>query len=780
MKRVFTHAIALVLFLLATKAQAQYIQVDDNYTAQQLVENVLINNPCASISNISVTGAVYPDGTQSYGYFSGLGTTFPFQNGIILSTGKAVGAQGPNTSLLDDGGNIDWPGDRDLENALDIFNSSINATVLEFDFIPLANRISFDYMLSSEEYHDNAPCRYSDGFAFLLTEADSTNPYRNLAVIPGTDIPVKVTSVHPEITPNGCPAQNEQYFGAFNGTEHPTNFNGQTTVMTATSAVTPGVRYHIKLVIADETNYRYDSAIFIGGGSFEMVTDLGPDRTIAGGNPLCDGEVFTIDASSVAATGYQWYKNGGIINGATNGTYIVDPLVDNTPDATYSVDITFTPGCVSQGAIEIEYAPAVTVGSYTLLQCDDNNDGLTLYNLDNAAKLVENNHPGLTGINYFTRLTDAETNTNEITDPHLFANTRSNQPIFIRMKNQYNCISIATVTLATSANTVNNATLLEECDDDGTDDGLYVFDLTQREIEILNGLPAGLQLDYYISHDNALTVSTPIANPQNFNNTIAYNQVIYARISSGSDCYGIAQIPLIVHSFGSALNDEEVYLCQGATVGVPLNAGPEYTSYTWNTTPPVQSQILRVTQPGTYTVTVTNIFECEGTKTFIVTESGRATNAEFEIVDFTGGYNSVTVIPQGIGTYEYSIDGVRYQESPVFDNLSSGQYTVYIKDINGCGSPYTKTVAVLDYPKFFTPNGDTTHEYWNIPYMRSRPGISVLIYDRYGKVITGFSGGNSAGWDGTLNGHPLPASDYWFVITLEDGQTVKGHFSLVR
>jgi gliding motility-associated-like protein len=116
----------------------------------------------------------------------------------------------------------------------------------------------------------------------------------------------------------------------------------------------------------------------------------------------------------------------------------------------------------------------------------------------------------------------------------------------------------------------------------------------------------------------------------------------------------------------------------------------------------------------------------------------------------------------------------------VFTNLASGRYIVYIQDVNGCGSPLQKTVTVLDYPKYFTPNGDTTHEYWSIPYMRSRPDISVMIYDRYGKVITGFKGGNSPGWDGTLNGNPLPASDYWFVITLEDGQTVKGHFALIR
>jgi len=219
----------LLLLILTTTAHAQYIQVNDTYTGQQLVQNVLISNSCASVSNVSVTGGNFGSGEQSYGYFSGAATAFPFQDGVILSTGRAKRAPGPNTSLLDDGGSMDWPGDTDLEQALQISNS-VNATVLEFDFVPLGNRISFDYMLSSEEYHDTAPCSYSDGFAFLLKQNGTSDPYSNLAVVPGTAIPVKVTSVRPEI-PGACSAQNPQYFGGFNGSEHPTNFNGQTTVL---------------------------------------------------------------------------------------------------------------------------------------------------------------------------------------------------------------------------------------------------------------------------------------------------------------------------------------------------------------------------------------------------------------------------------------------------------------------------------------------------------------------------------------------------------------------
>ena len=767
--------ITVLLLFLTAIASAQYIQVDDTYTPQQLVEDVLINNSCASVSNISATGFSI-NGAQSYGYFSGNGSGFPFTNGIILSTGRAVMAQGPNTSLLDDGNDTNWTGDRDLEAALDI-GRSVNATVLEFDFIPLSNHISFDYMLSSEEYHDNAPCRYSDGFAFLLKEAGTDNPFQNLAVIPGTNTPVKVTSVHPDI-PLNCPAINEQYFGAFNNQEHPTNFNGQTAVLTASASVTAGVRYHIKLVIADESNYRYDSAIFIGGGSFNLGTSLGTDRLLSTNNPLCDGEEYTIDATTENAIAYQWYKNDAIINGATSATYFVDPAVDPSPMGTYTAEITFSPTCVSKSHLRLEYAPAITVGTYTLLQCDDNNDGLTVFNLAKAGELVQNSEPSLSSINYFSGLSDAQANTNELPLNTPYRNTSPNQDIYVRMQNRYACVSIATVTLATSGNTLNDPDPVEECDTDGTDDGFTPFDLTVTSADITAGLPAGVTVDYYPTYNDALTFTNRIANPQSFTNTVAYAQTIFARISSASDCYGIARVPLVVHSFGATLRDEELFLCQNVN-SIVLNAGDGFTSYSWNTNPQVLQQILTVREPGTYTVTVTNAFNCTGTKTFTVTASGQATGADIQINDFTGDHNSITITPQGAGMYVYSLDGRTYQDSPVFNDLLQGQYTVYIKDENGCGPIFRKSIVVLDYPKYFTPNGDAINELWTIPFMRNRPGISVIIYDRFGKLIKNFNG-SSLGWDGTLNGSNLPATDYWFVITLEDNRIVKGHFALIR
>lgn len=754
----------LLCLLLGGSATAQYLQVNDNYTAQQLV-NTLVDNSCAQISNIQVSGA---SGVNSFGFFSAGTSGFPFGNGIVLSTGYAASVPGPNGSLLSEGP-TSWAGDQDMENALSI-NNTVNATVLEFDFTPFTDRISFDYIFASEQYLTSITsqnqCNYTDGFAFLIKEASTNNPYQNLAVVPGTDIPVKVNTVRGE---GVCPSANEQYFGGFNDFNNPINFNGQTVILTAQTNVTPGALYHIKLVVADQGNNLYDSAIFLGGGSFRSAVDLGPDRLVSTGNPLCTGEQLTINAANPVATGYKWYKNGTLIPGATSSQYTV------TSPGDYSVAIQLSPTCTVMGEIKAEYVSLPATGNFSLLQCDDDNDGISAFNLNLANEDITNADPSLF-VQFFTNSNDADSGTNPIINSTAYLNSTNGQVVYARVTNQYGCYAVSSLTLLTTANGMTNPDLLTACDEDGNDDGFTPFDLTLRTAQILQNLPAGLQLQYFTSEADALAAINPILSPQSFINTIEGGQTIYARVHNGSECYGLAQFPIDVFSFGSALDDEKVILCKDNVIRLDVGSG--FSSYSWNILPVQNTQAINVSQPGNYTVTVTSATGCVGTKTFIVVPSESAFDADFIINDFTGNQNSITILPEGIGDYEFSLDGNRYQYSNVFTDLLPGKYTVYINDKNGCGE-YTDVVYVLDYPKFFTPNGDNVNDVWRIQNLTFLPDTQVTVFDRYGKVITRFKG-SSVGWDGTYNGRLLAASDYWFVIELESGRIIKGHFSLLR
>ena len=665
------NTLKIVLFgLFFQFGNAQYITVDESYTPQDLVEDILINSPCANVFNVSVSGGNFASGEKSYGFFDATGTGFPFENGIILSTGKINNSPGPNSYLSDDGGSMGWNGDPDLNQALGLSNS-FNATILEFDFIPLGNHISFDYIFSSEQYLSSptsGQCNFTDGFAFLLKEASATT-YDNLAVIPGTNIPVKVNTVRGPGTI--CPPANATYFDAFNDDNHPTNYNGQTVVLTAQADVIPGQTYHIKLVIADEGNYRYDSAIFLGGGSFNFGIDIGDDRLIADGNPLCPSETLVVDATQTGATGYQWFQNDIALIGETNSTYTV------ISEGEYSVKINYGTLCQTTGNITIEYATDLIVNEDTFYLCDA----------------------------------------------------------------------------------------------DDNQDGIMTFDLSTITPDLFTNLPSSYTVSFFES------TSSTFALPTIYTNTTAYNQPVFARIMNIQGCYSDYPVNLVIKTFNEIVTDEEVGLCE--TSSIILNAGSGFSSYTWNTTPVETTQSITVDTPGTYIVTLTNSNNCSKTKTFTVTTSGIATINDVIINDFSDN-NTITVDYSGLGVYEFSLDGTNYQSSAIFNNLNEGEYTVFVRDTKGCGE-VSKSFYILDYPKFFTPNGDGTNDFWRIKNLNKRnlQNSTIDIFDRYGKLVFQINPRNQV-WDGNFNGYALPSSDYWFVIQLTDGKIVKGHFTLKR
>ncbi|MES2409985.1 MAG: choice-of-anchor L domain-containing protein [Bacteroidota bacterium] len=665
----------LLLLLMYGAVSAQYISTDEIHTPLQLVENVLINSGCASVSNVSVSGGNFTTGEKSWGYFSANGSTFPFAEGVILSTGKIINAQGPNISISDDT-ESGWTGDADLNTALGISNS-INATVLEFDFIPLGNQISFDYIFASEEYHGTATCTYSDGFAFLLKEVGSPT-YQNLALIPSTAIPVKVTSVHPDI-PGACSAQNEQYFDAFNPNEYPTNFNGQTKVLTAQSAVIPGHQYHIKLVIADEGNYRYDSAIFLKGSSFEFGVDLGPDRTFANNNPICPNESLTLDVTTpVGVQLYQWNFNGNPIIGETGSTLTFNPPYTSAQNGTYSLTTTYSPSCTTVAEIDLDFAPQLIIDKDIYTFCD--------------ADAVQD---GLSTIEFLSYLV-----------PTLFTN-----------------------------------------------------------------LPSGYQVRFF----NSPTSTTPLLD--SFQNTTAFQQVIYAKIID-SNCYPAFPVTLNVSVFPEDIAHETIGICNNDSITLTADGG--FKSYLWNTAAGDETQSIEVAMPGIYEVTITNAADCTKVKTFTVVGSEIASIDNIIVHDLNYN-NSVEIVASGTGNYEYSIDGIHYQDSPVFNNLSGLVYTAYVRDKNGCGIA-EQEFYLIQIPKYFTPNGDGFNEYWNIKDgnpMSQNVGSIIYIYNRFGKLLKQISAGGF-GWDGTYNGKLMPADDYWFTIQLPDGRATKGHFTLKR
>jgi gliding motility-associated-like protein len=146
--------------------------------------------------------------------------------------------------------------------------------------------------------------------------------------------------------------------------------------------------------------------------------------------------------------------------------------------------------------------------------------------------------------------------------------------------------------------------------------------------------------------------------------------------------------------------------------------------------------------------------------------------------------NSVVVVnvQDGNGTFLYQIDNEGFQTSNMFTSVSAGPHTITVIDTLGC-TYLTAPVYLIDYPKFFTPNGDGYNDTWNIKGL-NQADAKLYIFDRYGKLIKQLSVmDTSQGWDGTFNGQLLPSTDYWFSLDYNEGtqrREFRAHFTLKR
>ncbi len=749
------------------------------YSTQELIEDILINSGC--IANISVTNSISGNfsNTSSFGYFSSNGSNFPFADGIVLSTGKLSNVPGPNNNLSDDNA-TNWNGDQDLENILNL-NHTTNATVIEFDFTPNANRIQFRYIFASEEYREgsNKTCQYSDAFAFLIRPSNSAT-YENIAVIPGTTTPVKVTTIHPAI-PGGCPAENEAYFEQFNPANAPINFNGQTAVLTAETDVVPGSTYHIKLVIADDSNYRYDSAVFLEGGSFNISANLG--ENVSG---LCPGDTYTLspEQSGTTPINYKWYQ----VYGNNNETLITEGANESslevTQSGTYKVIVEYGAGCKAIDEININYADFNALEPVSIYSCTFNQDGLAIYKLPvyNEVYTGGDQDFEVTGYYISQAAAEHESQSGKITNPNNFHNTSVDQKIYVRVETNSGCYHIVEVTLKTGT-TDYPAINFKQCPESSA---TMHFNLADKnaEIEAIVGHYID-HLDFYANKEDAVLGENIISADYVINKS-ELPKSIYARIDNYDGCKDLIEIKLgLLDSPQLDPTYSPPRLCLNVNSSVKVYPGiigdtAQY-NYHWNTGATTAS--ITVTEPGTYQVEISkanlvnqNTVFCSVTKSIDVKISEKPA-ISYKLLGEPGNY-SVQIIAQGIGNYEYALDQGAYQKDSIF-SVSPGTHYIYARDRYGCGAASAQ-IEVIGFMKFFTPNADGHNDYWRLLEVdRTNSNVrEIQIYDRYGKLLTILPAKGE--WDGTFHGKPMPSNDYWFKIIFKNGNLFTSHFSLIR
>ena len=492
------------------------------------------------------------------------------------------------------------------------------------------------------------------------------------------------------------------------------------------------------------------------------------------------------------------------ITSYTGANTIMYARLENTTTTCYnttSFNVVVTPLPVLNNAIP------------PLKQCDDDTDAISDFNLTeaNVSISTQNNFT----YTYFLTQTDAQNNTNQITNDTAYTSP-NNGVVWARIENENGCIRTTQINLIVSATQIP-ATFqkikLEECDDfinasDPDNDGIDYFDLNVATNDPIIGILAqfpissNLIVTYYESQADALAEINAIdtTNPDGFRNTVPNLQNIWVRIDSNvnNDCVGLGQyLDLIVNPLPDFnLNPLEILCVQpGTGVGnFAINATPttpgNYT-YSWTPTNPEttagqENAIFNASSNGIYKVVVTNtITSCfkEGQTEIQISSAPQAVEVQLVSDIFASGLSTIqAVVIGGFGTYEYSLDQINWQISPIFANLENDIYTIYARDINYCGEKNSNPITTISYPNYFTPNGDGYNDNWSIKGLTPEFEAKIYIFDRYGKLLKQIDAyGN--GWDGKFNGTEVPSSDYWFKIEYkEDGvqKEFKSHFSLKR
>ncbi|WP_052184247.1 choice-of-anchor L domain-containing protein [Psychroserpens sp. Hel_I_66] len=647
------------------------------YTIEQLVVDILIDSPCAQISNItSSTGSDFGD-VNGIGYFSADEGSFPFEDGILLTSGNAALAGGPNFNAMSDGG-FAWVGDTELDDAVGI--NSNNASIIEFDFVPLSDDISFDFIMASEEYNGSTggtfECTFSDAFAFLLT--DQAGNTTNLAVLPGTTTPILVTNIHPENP--GCPAINEEFFGGYIPQNlPPISFDGRTTVFTAFSPVNIGETYHIKLVIADASDTALDSGVFLKAGSFDIgEVELGADITVAAGTAACVGEQVILETQALTVD-HVWFKDGFQIEGETSNTLVV------TEDGTYTAQIIFSPSCIISDEILVEFLPSPEVNTPDdNIICSATGQAVFDLNSNDAFILGPSQSPADFTVTYHISQDDADNDDAELTSP--YTNTTNPETIFVRVENNVTgCFDTTSFNLVVEdpSFTIQSVDVIG-CDND--DDGIAEFDIDSNTANVLGDLdPSQYDVSYYLNEADAIDGLDELVSPYE-----SAGGPIFVRVETvgNPNCFVVGTFNLV---FGldpstSFTTDFNYEVCPDAVVPIIIEATPENydtteVSISWfyaldgSATPELISGENGLTLPvldgGIYTIEVT------------FNDTGCTTSQSQEVIELESCFIPQGISPNGDGLNDsFDLSNFRVTRLEIFNRYGTSVYqkTNYIDE----------------------------------------------------------------------------------------------------
>lgn len=691
-KSVFLVVKFFVLFLLIiyfNRDVYSQLNVNTAMTPAQLVQNVLLGGG-VTVSNITYTGGV----NSMASFTNGSTTNLGLNNGIILSTGIVTQIPNPATYFMSQ--NLGLAGDPDLQ-VINYGGQTYDACILQFDFVPLSDTVKFRYVFGSEEYPNYVCSHFNDVFAFFLTgQNPSGGNYTNynLALIPGTSVPVSVNSVNNGNAGSGYPTSGctslaySSYYvdnAAINGTT--IAFGGFTTPLTAVCHVVPCQTYHIKIAVGEGFNGLYDSGVFLEANSFTSNTynvNIHYTNSAFGNNAVegCSQGLFSFILSSPAASPYT--INYAISGTATNGIdynsipssitipagqdsagVYINPIFDGIAEGTQSVIITYTNGCLVQ-------SDTIFIMDNSLLNVSISND--TTICTGNSASLTVTANNGMPPYSY----------------------TWSNGS------------SLSNISVSPASTTIYTVTVSDNCEQTATENVIVsigslsaVATSTSSTCNLSNGSVTASPVGTCTAGFTYQWNTTPSSSSQTVLNLPAGTYTVTISCSGCSTTASaiISSIPGPTVINGAITNSH----CGQAdgSIAITVNGGSLPYSYAWNTSPLQTTQNAQNIPAGNYIVTVTDVNNCSATSTAVITDIPGPLVTIDTVINCDCGLTNGAVeisVSGGIQPYSYSWNTVPAQTSEDIQNIPAGNYSVTVTDVNGCTATESEVVPQAGGP----------------------------------------------------------------------------------
>ena len=503
---------------------------------------------------------------------------------------------------------------------------------------------------------------------------------------------------------------------------------------------------------------------------------------------VCSGSVSSILLSSnVTGTVFNWNVVQNNVTGASNGsgTSIAQGLTatsNNIGEAVYSVTPTFggCPGASKIVTVRVNPIPVATANAAVTTICSSSTTNITLTSsLPGTTFSWTVMQVGIFGASPGSGATIAQT---------LTTVSSVQGTVIYTIIPTFNGCSGAPISVTITVNPtpeVFGSAAATICSGETPNISLFpsiaatTFAWTVNAINV-----AGAQAGTGVIINDVLTATPNLGT------------VIYTVIPTANSCSGTPLLVTITVNPAPLPQINNGVICVDKATNISYqnyildthlsNAAYDFAWYDFNglIIPGATNNTYEATQAGTYSVIVTNTATgCQSVLTSaVVTASFPGTTMNTtETLAFSDNATIIVDVSPINTIYQYSLDNGPIQSSNVFTNVAPGPHIASVTDENGCTN-LTKLVTIIGYPTYFTPNGDGYHETWNIVGLGA--SAKVFIFDRYGKLIKQISP-SSSGWDGTFNGEPLMASDYWFTVdysepTTGENKTFRSHFSLKR